>query len=154
MATPTLGDLGQYVHQPSGSNLRADDPVDLVDTLPYIGSVGRTHFREIAYVRLVGNQVLARLKIKYLFHELVGKLRELLDPIRRREGNLLAFETAPRDDLTFLAHMDHAGSVFDTERSASAAAHGAVRCMLLCTPDMGMSLWGGSPLWEDIMATG
>ncbi len=24
----------------------------------------------------------------------------------------------------------------------------------LCTPDMGMSLWGESPLWEDPMSVG
>jgi hypothetical protein len=29
-----------------------------------------------------------------------------------------------------------------------------VRSMEGCTPDMGMSLWGESPLWEDVMESG
>ena len=29
-----------------------------------------------------------------------------------------------------------------------------VRLSAGCTPDMGMSLWGGSPLWEDPMSSG
>ena len=30
----------------------------------------------------------------------------------------------------------------------------ASRSTVLCTPDMGMSLWGESPLWEDVMESG
>ena len=29
-----------------------------------------------------------------------------------------------------------------------------IGCNGLCTPDMGMSLWGESPLWEDPMSSG
>ena len=34
---------------------------------------------------------------------------------------------------------------------ASEAPLSTVPCIGGCTPDMGMSLWGESPLWEDIM---
>ena len=40
------------------------------------------------------------------------------------------------------------------QEQASEAPLVTVRCMARCTPDMGMSLWGESPLWEDVMKSG
>jgi len=46
-------------------------------------------------------------------------------------------------------NMKHWFQHCDAQRKGKGrAAFGASRLTAMCTPDMGMNLWGGSPLWE------